>query len=75
MENTFKLPVKAYSKKELAQLYNPHLCYQSAMRTFRQWLKLNSELSARLAETGYSPLQHMFTPKQVELIFKYLGTP
>lgn len=70
-----QLRVKSYSKSELARLYNPGMCYQSAMRTFRQWLKLNRELNARLTETGYSPLQHSFTPKQVELIFYYLGIP
>mgnify|MGYP003289783369 FL=1 len=75
MAELIKSPIKSYTKSELARLYNPELCYQSAMRTFRQWLKMNRELNARLSETGYSPLQHTFTPKQVELIFHFLGYP
>lgn len=68
-------PVKSYTKSELAHLYNPGMCYRSAMRTFRQWLLLNKQLCTRLEETGFRPTQHSFTPLQVELIFRYLGSP
>lgn len=70
-----EIPVKAYSKSELAQLYNPSMCCRSAMRTLRKWISLNKELSAALCATGYRSTQHIFTPHQVELIFLFLGKP
>ena len=35
----------------------------------------NTELSARLAATGYIPTQRRFTPQQVKLLYHYLGEP
>lgn len=70
-----ELPVKAYTKYELARLYNPGMCYRSAMRIFRSWLLLDGELHTRLLSTGYRHKQHQFTPRQVELIFDHLGRP
>ena len=35
----------------------------------------NTELSARLAATGYITTQRRFTPQQVKLLYHYLGEP
>lgn len=67
--------VKTYQKSELAHMYNPNMTYSSAMRTLRAWIKHHKVLSRELEKTGYVPSQHKFIPKQVELIFTYLGMP
>lgn len=55
------IPVKAYSKKELATLYGV------SKQTLRRWLK-NVE---GLQQTN----DQIFTPNQIQLIFKHLGVP
>lgn len=67
--------IKSYTKGELAHLYNPTQCYVSAVRTLRKWINRNEKLREDLSASGYIPSQHTFTPKQVELIFTYLGRP
>lgn len=67
--------VKAYTKAELAHMYNPEMSYSSAMRSLRAWIEQNKLLTGKLKTTGYKSSQHTFTPKQVELIFTYLGIP
>ena len=68
-------PIKTYAKSELAQLYNPTMTIRCALRTFRQWILFNKELYSNLQNTGYHDSQRYFTPRQVELIFHYLGKP
>lgn len=67
--------VRPYSKSELAQAYAPDIAPTSALNRLAQWIKLNRPLSEALHETGYYARQHVFTSKQVELIFHYLGRP
>ena len=47
----------------------------AALKKLNQWIRNNTELSARLAATGYIPTQRRFTPQQVRLLFHYLGEP
>ncbi|WP_455664237.1 DUF4248 domain-containing protein [Phocaeicola sp.] len=76
MENIEEeIKIKSYSKADIAHLYNPTMCYVSAMRTLRRWINRNEKLVKALSDSGYIPSQHSFTPKQVELIFTYLGRP
>lgn len=70
-----EIAVKSYSKKELAHMYNPDMCYVSSMRTLRKWINRNEKLTKALSDSGYIPSQHNFIPKQVELIFTHLGRP
>lgn len=67
--------VRSYTKGELSHLYNPTMCYVSAVRTLRKWINRNEKLGEALSASGYIPSQHTFTPKQVELIFTHLGRP
>lgn len=67
--------MRAYRKNELAHLYNPDMTYACALRTLRAWIAHHKVLASKLAQSGYLPAQHKFTPKQVELLFTYLGMP
>lgn len=67
--------IRPYSKQELAQAYAPHIAPTSALNRLAQWIRLNAALSEALAQTGYYTRQHVFTSRQVELIFTYLGRP
>ena len=63
------------TKKELALAYCPDIDYTAALKKLNQWIRTNTELSARLAATGYIATQRRFTPQQVKLLFHYLGEP
>ena len=67
--------VRPYSKCELARAYAPDIAPTSALNRLAQWIRLNRPLSEALRETGYYARQHVFTSRQVELIFHYLGRP
>lgn len=73
LEETWK--VRPYSKCELARAYAPDIAPTSALNRLAQWIKLNRPLSEALRQTGYHTRQHVFTSRQVELIFHYLGRP
>ena len=63
------------TKKELAQAYCPDIDYTAALKKLNHWIRTNTELSARLAATGYITTQRRFTPQQVKLLYHYLGEP
>ena len=41
------------TKKELAMAYCPDIDYTAALKKLNQWIRNNTELSARLAATVY----------------------
>jgi hypothetical protein len=67
--------MRSYSKSELAQAYAPNIAPASARNRLVAWIRHNRELHRALLEAGYYPKQQVFTPRQVELIFQYLGEP
>lgn len=67
--------LKAYSKSELAQAYAPEIDGRSALNRLRYWIDYNKQLSDELLMAGYRRNQKVFTVRQVELIFHYLGEP
>ena len=71
----FDVPVRTYTKAELAKLYAPGLTKKAAGKRLSNWLKYCKPLWDELLRTGYSPLQRILKPLQVKLIFKYLGEP
>lgn len=75
MKDNYDVPVKAYTKQELARMYAPELTPKSAGKRLCQWIKLCRPLWEELIRTGYKPLQRILNPMQVELIFRYLGEP
>lgn len=69
------MKIKPYSKKELALAYAPNLSMSGALNRLAAWIKHNPQLLSALLQTGYTPNQRVFTSKQVELIFEFLGEP
>lgn len=63
------------SKGQLAQLYAPDLKPGSAVNRLMKWIAMQPELLERLRQSGYEPRLRVFTVRQVELIFQYLGQP
>ena len=75
MNNNYDVPVRTYTKQELARMYAPELTDKAAGKRLCQWMKLCRPLWMELEKTGYQPLQRILNPRQVELIFRYLGEP
>lgn len=75
MKEDFEVPIKSYTKKELARMYAPELTEKSAGKRLCQWIKICKPLWEELQRTGYKPLQRILNPIQVRLIFSYLGEP
>ena len=68
--------VKSYRKSELALLYFPECeTKEGALSNLKSWIKGNSELSSALQSCGMPPRKKNYTPKEVGLIFHYLGEP
>ena len=69
-------PVKSYGKSELALLYFPDAATTSgALSNLNSWIRGNRELYAALQSCGMPPKSKFFTPREVSLIFEYLGEP
>ena len=60
------MKAQALYTKELAAMYFANL---------KRWIDRNESLKNELTETGYIEGQRVFTPRQVELVFRYLGEP
>lgn len=67
--------LRAYTKAELAMLYNPTQCITVALQTLSRWIKMNPALVEELTQAGYNKYRRAFTPKEVRIIVKYLGEP
>lgn len=68
-------PIRVYTKAELAMLYAPAQCITVALNTLARWIRMNRPLMDELNAVGYHKYRHSFTPREVGLIFKYLGEP
>jgi hypothetical protein len=73
MDDKFK--IKSYGYGELAQMYFPTITKQSATVQFRRWIRINNKLLDELSLAGFKRYQKMLTPKQVEIIVRYIGEP
>ena len=69
------VPVRAYTKVDLAQLYNPGVGMSTSLQLLRRWIYANKQLMSELSAVGYNRNRHSFLPLEVKLIFKYLGEP
>jgi len=74
-ENGPEFQIRAYTKAELATLYNPAQCIAVALQTLSRWMRTNSMLMTELETIGYNKYRRGFTPKEVATIVKYLGEP
>ena len=68
------MKIRTYSTKELAMMYFDNEP-SSSTRQLKSWIERNKELKIKLIANGYSNRQRIWTPKQVELLFHYLGEP
>ena len=68
--------IKSYGKSELALLYFPNATTPiGALSNLNFWIRGNKQLSEELRSCGMPPKSKFFTPKEVALIFHYLGEP
>jgi len=72
-EEEFK--IRAYTKVELACLYNPDMTVSGALRTLARWISGNCGLTEELARLEYNHRNRIFTPRQVKAIAEFLGEP
>lgn len=69
------MEIRSYSKSELAMAYAPDITPHGAVNRLMGWIHFNTELYEALQTVGYRDSQRLFTVRQVELIFRYLGEP
>lgn len=68
--------IKSYGKSELALLYFPNATTPiGALSNLNSWIRGNKQLSDELRSCGMPLKSKFFTPKEVALIFHYLGEP
>ena len=67
--------IRAYTKVELACLYNPCMTIPGALRTLARRIAGNSGLTAELSALDYNHRNRIYTPRQVKAIVDYLGEP
>ncbi len=63
-----KILIKAYSKKELSELYGV------SSSTFVRWINKKS-IYIELSKSGYCKYQKVLQPSLINIIFKHLGLP
>lgn len=68
-------PIKQYTKKELGLMYFPDSTPETARHHLMNWIKRNCSLLDALQKAGYNAYAHDFSPRQIRLIFEYLGEP
>lgn len=74
-DNVLEFRVRAYGKADLAMLYNPGMCTREALRTLTRWMLRNEGLYGDLIALGYRKSCKILTPREVEVITRYLGEP
>ena len=73
--------IKSINKKccgqfgKLAMQYYPDHSYKSAVRLFREEIRLTRGLFPALKAVGYKENKRKLTPRQVQVIEKFLGEP
>lgn len=61
--------------QELAQEYFPSNSKTRARRLFTNMVKRNSMLYKALLEEGWTTNMRILTPRQVDIIYSYVGRP
>ena len=67
--------IRADSKKELALLFFPDSTPRVAVNHLMALIRRCDMLWDELQETGYKTTSKVFTPRQVQSIFEWLGPP
>lgn len=63
------------SKAEVAALYAPNLTERGALKRLQAWIDFNPRLMRALERAGYRKRQKLLTPRQVDILYRYLGEP
>ena len=63
------------SKQDLAMAYFPDRSKESAGKLLAREIHSNKPLLAALQTTGYSRPRKILSPKQIQIIFSFLGEP
>ena len=66
---------RPYTKKELALLYFPDSTPRVAVNHLMAIIRRNDMLRDELLSTGYKTTSKVFTPRQVQAIFDWIGAP
>lgn len=61
------------SKAQLAALYAPCLSERGALKRLQAWIDFNPRLARALERAGFRKRQKLLTPRQVDIIYRYLG--
>ena len=64
------MKAQALYTKELAAMYFANSTPKAATTHLKRWIDRNESLKNELTETGYIEGQRVFTPRQVELVFR-----
>ncbi|MCR4811017.1 MAG: DUF4248 domain-containing protein, partial [Bacteroidales bacterium] len=62
-------------KQDLAQAYFPDRSKESAGKLLAREIHTNEPLMAELSRTAYSRPRKILSPKQIQIIFSFLGEP
>ena len=62
-------------KQDLAQAYFPDRSKESAGKLLAREIHTNEPLMDELSKTAYSPQRKLLSPKQLQIIFSFLGEP
>ena len=62
-------------KQDLAMAYFPDRSKESAGKLLAHEIHSNKPLMAALQTTNYSPQRKLLSPKQLQIIFSFLGGP
>lgn len=63
------------SKQDLAMAYFPDRSKESAGKLLAREIHSNRPLMSALQPTGYFPQRKLLSPKQLQIIFSFLGEP
>ena len=66
---------RPYTKKELALLYFPDSTPRVAVNHLMAIIRRNDMLRDELLSSGYKNTSKVFTPRQVQAIFDWIGPP
>lgn len=76
METKSTPQANVYNHSEIALLYFPDAPNKkSAARKLSTWIRNDAKLREQLALVGYLIRQRIFTPKQVLVLYEFLGEP
>ena len=67
--------MRVYSKSEVAGMYMPFVSTGVARRFLLASIRKNKNMENELMDAGYCLRSKTLTPKQVRIIFNYLGEP